>query len=70
MWSTDRNFDVRSGRWFEPNHFIPFLKSEQVNKKTKELTKAWGVKITDFFHGKGGPQKRKSSELVLHFSEV
>lgn len=65
MWSRDGNFDASSGRWYEPNHFIPLLKSEQVNKETKESinTRPRGAKITDFFKGQGGPQKRKSSEL-------
>ena len=63
MWSRDGNFDGRSGQWLEPNHFISLLKSEKVKNKTKQSTKALGVKITDFFHGKGGPQKHKSSKL-------
>ena len=63
MWSRDGNFDTTSGRWYEPNHFIPLLKSEQVNKKTKESTNTRDAKITDFFQGQGGPQKRKSSNL-------
>ncbi|CAB4040910.1 Hypothetical predicted protein, partial [Paramuricea clavata] len=68
MWSRDGNFDATSGRWYEPNHFIPLLKSEQVNKETKESKKTQGVKITDFFQGQGS--KRKSSELPgLEFPE-
>ena len=68
MWSRDGNFDATSGRWYEPNHFIPLLKSEQVNKETKESKKTQGAKITDFFQGQGS--KRKSSELPgLEFPE-
>ena len=64
MWSRDGNFDTTSGRWYEPNHFIPLLKSEQVNKKTTESTNIRNAKITDFFQGQAGPQKRRSNELL------
>lgn len=63
MWSRDGNFDATSGRWYEPNHFIPLVKSEQSNIETKESTNTRGAKITDFFQSLGGPQKRKNSEL-------
>ena len=39
MWSRDSGLDARSGRWYEPNHFIPLLKSKQDVQETNESTK-------------------------------
>ena len=48
MWSRDRNFDDISGRWYQRNHFMPLLKSEQLNKETNESKKTRGAKIRFF----------------------
>ena len=60
MWSRDSGLDARCGRWYEPNHFIPLLKSKQDVQETNESTKKGNGKITDFFQS--GQQKRKSVE--------
>lgn len=43
MWSRDGNFDATSGRWYEPNHFIPLVKSEQSNIETIKSQQTHGV---------------------------